>query len=95
MYLQNGTTSYFEKEKKTCLFKHDSKLCAPHITLIFHYKNSVYSSLIDKDNIICPDSALIFGSSVSITFLQSNLILRPYHKSCCMLKLMFILREIT
>lgn len=48
MYLQNGTTSYFEKEKKTCLFKHDSKLCAPHITLIFHYKNSVYSSLIDK-----------------------------------------------
>lgn len=40
--------AYFEKEIKTCLFKHDSKLCAPHITLIFHYKNSVYSSLIDK-----------------------------------------------
>lgn len=38
----------FEKEKKTCLFKHDSKLCAPHVTLIFHYKNSVNSSLIDN-----------------------------------------------
>lgn len=37
-----------KRKKKTCLFKHDSKLCAPHITLIFHYKNSVYSSLIDK-----------------------------------------------
>lgn len=37
-----------KRKKKPCLFKHDSKLCAPHITLIFHYKNSVYSSLIDK-----------------------------------------------
>lgn len=39
MYLQNGTTSFFiilfEKKKKTCLFKHESKLCAPHITLYF------------------------------------------------------------
>lgn len=49
MYLQNGTTSFFlKRKKKTCLFKHDSKLCAPHVTLIFHYKNSVNSSLIDN-----------------------------------------------